>query len=305
MAPKAPETTEVATRESTASERFAMAVEKQYGSEVGNLHMTEYDKTLAQHLFVKADAAMIEMNAKKGPNDIMVTWKTVNMRKLAMDAVNRVQLGIDALIPGHLYPIAYYNNKTKQFDLDLRVGYKGELYYKQRASLKPIKDVRVELVYDTDQFTVYKKGASCEIEGYDFKVTSPFERGELVGGFGYIEYERQEDNVLVILSRAEIERYRASSKASNGNFWGGWYEQMAYKTIVHRLMDKIVLDPTKINVTAMARVEADEQRQTNAGPASVLLEDEPMTIELDEDNAADAPHEQQESAAATAPEDPF
>ena len=67
--------------------------------------MTEYDKTLAQHLFVRIDAAFAEMNARKSGNDIPVSWNNVNMRKLAIDAVHRVQLGIDALIPGHLYPI--------------------------------------------------------------------------------------------------------------------------------------------------------------------------------------------------------
>ena len=251
MAAKPEATTGIARREATPSERFALSVEKQYGGEVGSLSMTEYDKTLAQHLFVRIDAAFAEMNARKSGNDIPVSWNNVNMRKLAIDAVHRVQLGIDALIPGHLYPIAYFTGKTQQYDVDLRIGYKGELYYKMRASVKPVQDVRIELVYDTDEFTVYKKGVSCDVEGYDFRITNPFDRGTLVGGFGYLAFEHAGDNVLVVLSKAEIERYRASSKAAGGNFWRDWYEQMAYKTIVHRLMDRIIIDPEKINVNAM------------------------------------------------------
>lgn len=277
------ETTAIAKREATASERFALAVEKQYGGEVGKLTMTEYDKTLAQHLFVKIDAAFAEMNARKSGSDILVSWNNINMRKLAIDAVHRVQLGIDALIPGHLYPIAYFNGKTQQYDVDLRVGYKGELFYKMRASVKPVQDVRIELVYDTDEFTVYKKGVNCDVEGYDFRVTSPFARGELVGGFGYLCFDRAEDNVLVVLSKAEIERYRAAGKAANGNFWRDWYEQMAYKTIAHRLMDKIILDPEKINVTAMAGVEAEGfDRPQEDTPAPVMRESTPMTIEAED-----------------------
>ena len=121
--------------------------------------------------------------------------------------------------------------------------------------LKLIRKIRIEPVYSTDEFVVYKRGLSQEIEGYDFKVHQPFERGELVGGFGYIEYENSEDNDLVILSKAEIDKYRA--KAMGNDFWGPWYDQMAYKTIVHRTTDKIILDPQKINVTALAAVEAD------------------------------------------------
>lgn len=274
------ETTAVTRRDATASERFALAVQKQYGGEVGKLSMPEYDKTLAQHLYVKIDAAFAEMNARKKDDDIPVTWNNINMKKLAIDAVHRVQLGIDALVPGHLYPIAYFNGKTKQYDVDLRVGYKGELYYKMRASVKPIQDVRIELVYDTDEFIVYKKGVSCDVEGYDFRVTSPFARGDLVGGFGYLAFDRAEDNVLVVLSRAEIERYRMSSKAANGTFWRDWYEQMAYKTIAHRLMDKIIIDPEKINVTAMAGVEAEGFEPPAAAPA--MRESTPMTIEAED-----------------------
>ena len=282
MAAKPEVTTGIARREATPSERFALSVEKQYGGEVGSLSMTEYDKTLAQHLFVRIDAAFAEMNARKSGNDIPVSWNNVNMRKLAIDAVHRVQLGIDALIPGHLYPIAYFNGKTQQYDVDLRIGYKGELYYKMRASVKPVQDVRIELVYDTDEFTVYKKGVSCDVEGYDFRITNPFDRGTLVGGFGYLAFEHAGDNVLVVLSKAEIERYRASSKAASGNFWRDWYEQMAYKTIVHRLMDRIIIDPEKINVNAMASVEGDgfDQQQDAAAPA--MRESTPMTIEAED-----------------------
>ena len=304
MAAQPGETTAVTRREATPSERFSLAVERQYTGEIGQLQMTEYDKTLAQHLFVRIDAAFAEMNARKSGNDIPVSWNNVNMRKLAIDAVHRVQLGIDALIPGHLYPIAYFNGKTQQYDVDLRIGYKGELYYKMRASVKPVQDVRIELVYDTDEFTVYKKGVSCDLEGYDFRITNPFDRGTLVGGFGYLAFEHAGDNVLVMLSKAEIERYRASSKAASGNFWRDWYEQMAYKTIVHRLMDRIIIDPEKINVNAMASVEGDgfDQQQDAAAPA--MRESTPMTIE-----AEDVPQQpaslHAEAGMDASTEDPF
>ena len=83
MAAKPEVTTGIARREATPSERFALSVEKQYGGEVGRLTMTEYDKTLAQHLFVRIDAAFAEMNARKSGNDIPVSWNNVNMRNNA------------------------------------------------------------------------------------------------------------------------------------------------------------------------------------------------------------------------------
>lgn len=250
----AKDTTAIVERKQTPSERFALMVERQFAGEVGAINLSQYEKSLAQHLFIKVDAALAEVEAKRKEGTTPYTWENVDMRKLAIAAVNRVQLGIDALIPGHLYPIAYFNGKTRKYDVDLRVGYKGELYYKIKASAKEIKNVRVELVYDTDVFTVYKAGLKQAIEGYDFEITKPFDRGELVGGFGYIEYADNTDNVLVTLSKAEIDKYKA--KAAGDKFWSEWYAEMAYKTIVHRLMGKITIDPERINTLAMVQAEA-------------------------------------------------
>lgn len=284
-----PQKTALAKREPTHSERFAIAVERQFAGEVGNLNFTAYEKTLAQHLFIRIDAALAEAETKRrDAGKPAIAWPSINMTKLAIDAVNRVQLGIDALIPGSLYPIAYFNDRTKKYDIDLRVGYKGELFYKMAASRKPIRNVRVELVYASDEFTVYKAGITSRLEGYDFRITRPFDRGELVGGFGYIEYEDDKDNVLVVLSKAEIDKYKG--KATGDKFWGEWYAEMAYKTIVHRTMGKIIIDPAKINVTAMAQVEADDAKDLIRQDDLPALEADAPALELPATDAAPHPH---------------
>ena len=291
--------TALVQRKATPAERFSKEIQRQFSSQFGDTAFTPYQKTLGQHLFIKIDMAMIEVNAKRKDDQPEISWQNINMMRLATDAVNRVQLGVDALIPGHLYPIFYYNKAAKNYTVDLRVGYKGELYYKQQAAMKPIRKIRVEPVYATDEFVVYKRGLSQEVEGYDFKVTQPFDRGELVGGFGYIEYEDDQDNDLVILSKAEIEKYRAKSMGIA--FWGPWYEQMAYKTIVRRTTDKIILDPQKINVTALAAVEADEQRELlpEAEPQSI---GEPIYLEPEDEQE---PPRQGPPQSVSSDEEPF
>lgn len=284
--------TEIIERKPTYSERFAAAVQRQFEGEVGNVNFTAYEKTLAQHMYIKIDAAMAEANTKIKDGQTPIGWENVNMAKLSIDAVNRVQLGIDALIPGNLYPIAYFNERTKKYDMDLRVGYRGELFYKQAASIKPIRNVRIELVYETDKFTVYKAGVHNKLEGYDFEITQAFNRGALIGGFGYIEYEDDKNNVLIVLSRAEIEVYHKTAKGEQ--FWSQWYEQMAYKTIVHRLMGKIIIDPAKINVTALYKADADDLRPTYDYEAPPAL-DNPAPLEN--------PTEDETPAATPAPDD--
>lgn len=279
---KPAENKELAQRQPTPSERFAMSVERQFAGEVGQLNMTDYERSLAQHLFVKIDAALIEAEKKRNNNEPPIVWQNVNMRKLAIDAVHRVQLGLDALIPGHIYPIAYLNGRTKKYDIDLRVGYKGEEYYTQRASVRQIVDMRVELVYSTDEFIVYKKGVSCKVEGYDFKVNNAFDRGELVGGFVYIEYADGVGNELVVMSRKDIDKIKGTAKSDK--FWGPWYDEMAYKTLVHKAAKHIVIDPHKINVTAYATVDAEE----NAArlPAADYIDDDLPALELRDDGSA-------------------
>ena len=279
-------TNELVTKEATPSLRFTQMVERQYSTEVGHLDMTDHERQLLQHLFIKCDTAFIEANSKQGKDQLPIVWKNINMTKLAIDAVHRIRLGLDALIPGHVFPIAYYNKDTKQYDIDLRIGYKGEAYYIRQASMRPIKDIRVELVFSTDEFIVYKKGLSSKVEGYDFHVKQPFDRGDLVGGFAYLEYEDESENVLIILSKKAFEKYRSVAKSNT--FWSQWYEEMCYKTLVHRIADKVTIDPQKISAQAMAAVQSDVERpepvalpQQNA----IVLDLDPDALAVDEPDA--------------------
>lgn len=274
---------ELVTKDASPSLRFSQMVERQYLSEVGGLDMTDHERQLLQHLFIKCDSAFIEANSKLGNDQLPIIWNNINLTKLAIDAVHRIRLGLDALIPGHVYPIAYYNKDTKRYDVDLRIGYKGEAYYIRRASLRPIKDIRVELVFSTDEFIVYKKGLSSKVEGYDFNVKQPFDRGDLVGGFAYLEYEDESENVLLVLSKNAFEKYRSIAKSNT--FWNQWYEEMCYKTLVHHIAGKVTIDPTKISTQAMAAVQVDVER-----PEPVALPQQ-NAIVLDLDPDALATHE--------------
>ena len=277
---------ELVTKEATPSLRFTQMVERQYSTEVGHLDMTDHERQLLQHLFIKCDTAFIEANSKQGKDQLPIVWKNINMTKLAIDAVHRIRLGLDALIPGHVFPIAYYNKDTKQYDIDLRIGYKGEAYYIRQASMRPIKDIRVELVFSTDEFIAYKKGLSSKVEGYDFHVKQPFDRGDLVGGFAYLEYEDESENVLIILSKKAFEKYRSVAKSNT--FWSQWYEEMCYKTLVHRIADKVTIDPQKISAQAMAAVQSDVERpEPVALPRqnAIVLDLDPDALAVDEPDA--------------------
>lgn len=247
-----------AVTESTSA-RFVAAVEKQFASEVGDaLAWTDFQKTLAQHLFVKVDAQLAALDLKRRDNTPPMVWKNVNMTKLALDAVHRVSLGLDALVPNHLHPIPYLNGRTGLYDLDLRIGYVGKDYCHRKLAVEEPLDVIYQLVHVTDKFMPYLRSRSNEIEGYDFEITQPFDRGEVIGGFGYVIYGDPKKNRLIIVTQRDFKR--AEAAARGGDFWGKdkSREEMMFKTIVHRVCDKLPLDPRKLNAKSYAYVEAQE-----------------------------------------------
>ena len=71
-----------------------------------------------------------------------------------------------------------------------------------------------------------------------------------------------------MLGKKDFEKTRKSAKSDK--FWGPYYEEMAKKTLVHRAIKEIVVDPKKINaVESMNAVEnepviADDPYEENS-----------------------------------------
>jgi len=249
-----------ARTEPTYSDRFTGMVVKEYSSSISNVKLSEYQRKLAQHLFVKIDIALRDFEIKRlsKPNasqKLEYSWKNINLQKLSVDAVHRIELGLDALIPNHIHPVPYHNTRLGKYDIDLRIGYAGKDFYYRQMSLHPIIDIEYELVHENDDFTVIKKQVNQGVESYSFEIPEPFNRGAVVGGFGYIRYENESMNKLVLVTTADFDKSKAS--AMSNEFWSKHPEAMKYKTIVHRTVNRIVLDPQKIN-SSFAQVEHDE-----------------------------------------------
>ncbi|MDL2205347.1 recombinase RecT [Eubacteriales bacterium OttesenSCG-928-N13] len=271
----------------TPSERFSANIQKQFEAEAGSPVMwTEYERQLAQHLFLKIDSSLKDAEKKRASNNaVPYTWENVNMRKLALDAVNRVQLGLDALLPATVYPICYFNTREGKYDVDLRVGYRGKDYYRRAAALDPPIAVRYELVYSTDKFSAIKADFRHEYDSYEFEITQAFDRGDVVGGFAYFVYDDPRKNVLVTVSEAEFKK--SQNQAKSQDFWGKFPVEMRFKTLVHRATDHLAIDPKKVNASAYAYVESQDQEgeriysefTEDANSIPITLPEEAITIE--------------------------
>jgi len=299
------------------AERFTTMVIKEFGSEVGKIELSPYQRKLAQHLFIKIDMALKDLDAKRASKGqdkkAPIIWQNVNMQKLAVDAVHRIELGLDALIPNHIHPIPYFNSSLGKYDLDLRVGYVGKDYYYREMALYPPTDIVYELVHKNDEFIVIKKGQSNQVESYIFKINNPFDRGPVVGGFGYVRYEDETKNRLQIVT---MENFTRSKKAAQSDdFWSKDTEAMQYKTIVHRTVAKITLDPEKINAS-FVRVEQDEydapetpaqaEIEKNANKDVIDLKPTPKAGKAKEPASDDPPPmTEEEKASAMSEEEAF
>jgi len=280
LQPQAPDTA-VQPTDPNMSERFTAKVMKEFGGSVGDPQVTEFQKRLIQGYFISIDRALKmaeEERERKNKangnheydNNLPVVWANVNLNDLALDLVHYARLGLDMMQDNHLFPIPYKNNKRNCYDINLMEGYNGIRYIAERYAVEFPRAVTVELVYSTDTFVPIKKDSRHNVETYEFTINDAFDRGEIKGGFGYIEYDDPAKNELVIMTMKDIMKRKPAY--ASANFWGGkatewqtvngkrqkvevekegWFEEMCRKTIMREVYSAkhIPRDPQKVDDT--------------------------------------------------------
>lgn len=285
------------------SERFTNQVLREFGSNIaGELQVTDYQRQLIQGYFIGTDRALkvaednrIRKNAKNTDHEkydepLPIVWTNVNLNDLALDVVHYARMGLDMMQDNHLSPIPYKNNKANKYDVTLMQGYNGIQYIAEKYAVEKPIAVTTELVYSTDTFKPIKKSKENKVENYEFEINNAFDRGEVVGGFGYIEYADPIKNKLIIMTLKDIEKRKPKKAAAE--FWGGkskvwengvqvdqeidgWFEEMCLKTIKREVYSakNLPRDPKKIDdnyqymkmrEARYAELEAQIEIDTNA-----------------------------------------
>lgn len=310
------ENTEVAVKqEMTASERFTAMVMKQYQSLGSPYSFTEKEKQLIRNYFISIDqmlqrteAERVRKNANnrdhKYDNALPYTWQTVDLPQLAQDLAHYARVGLDMMEDNTLFPIPYKNSKGNLYTITLMEGYNGIRYQAEKYALDPFRSVTVEVIYRNDIFKPLKKSASNPVESYEFDIPQPFDRGDPVGVFGYIEFEDSSKNKLVIFSQADV--MKRKPRYASPEFWGGkkktyengkqvevdmegWLPEMYEKTMKREIYGskRIPRDPAKIDESyqyirnremqyADVAIEAEVLENGNGAP--VALPEVPKAI---------------------------
>ena len=150
---------------------------------------------------------------------------------------------------GHCYLLPFGNGKDKQGrpNAQLIIGYRGMIDLARRSG--QIVSLSAYCVHEQDTFN-YKLGLDPDIEHIPAsvadrgKVTHVYAVAKLKGGG--VQFE--------VLSRAEIEAIRSTSKAGNSGPWKDHWEEMAKKSAIRRLFKYL-----PVSIEAVRAVEIDEK----------------------------------------------
>lgn len=156
--------------------------------------------------------------------------KTYGTEQIKAGLMRGAFLGLDAL-NGEMYLVPYGNT------LNFMPSYTGMQKLCMKYSTRPIKTLYAKVVREGDEF-------SEEIVNGEPSVTfrpKAFNNNKIVGAFAVCLYA-DGGMVYEVMSLAELEQCRRSSKAKNSPAWSSYTQMMYRKTVLRRLTKAIPID---------------------------------------------------------------
>jgi recombination protein RecT len=323
-----PATTE---KKPSASERFTDMVMKQYQS-MGAYNFTNRERQLIRNYFIcidqmlqRTEAERLRKNANnrdhKYDNDLPYTWANLDLPELAQDLAHYARVGLDMIEDNTLFPIPFKNTKGNLYTITLMEGYNGIRYQAEKYALDPFRSVTVEVIFENDEFRPIKKDSKNPVEGYEFNIPQPFNRGEPIGVFGYIEFDDPAKNKLLIYSKDDV--LKRKPRYASPEFWGGkkkvyengkpveveiegWVPEMYEKTMKRAIYGSKMIprDPAKIDESYQFIRRREAQYTEIAIEAEVLENGNQEPLTLPEPEPDSTPAELPEAPAPEAPPAP-
>lgn len=167
---------------------------------------------------------------------------------LALALIEAGQLGLEPNgVMGQAYLVPYFNGKTKKYEAQFQVGYRGLIDLARRSG--EIAKIEARAVREGDEFS-YEYGLRPSL----VHRPDPTTQGEITHVYA-IAWLRDAEPIFEVMTREQVEAIRRRSKAADSGPWVTDYESMARKTVVKRLAKYLPLSPE-----AEAVVEADNRR---------------------------------------------
>lgn len=182
---------------------------------------------------------------------------------------------------GHAYLLPYENRKKGITEVQFIVGYRGMIDLARRSG--QILSIEARAVYEADQFDV-RLGLQSDllhVPAWDAQDRGPLR-------FVYAVAKLKDGGTqFEVMSRVEVERVRAKSRAANNGPWVDHFEEMAKKTVIRRLFKYL---PVSIELaTAVALDEQAEDGRPQDNPLTFDVEPSETSHERGDTSGDDLP----------------
>ena len=150
------------------------------------------------------------------------------------------------LLKGAYLDLNFFNNEAYLVPygdkLTFMPSYIGTVKLAKKYSMRPVKDVYAKVIREGDEFIEEIKDGEPSIT-FRPKFMND---GVIIGAFAVCLY-KDGGMIYDVMSKADIENTRKSSKAKSSPAWSNFYSEMAKKTVLKRLCKHIDLDFESVN----------------------------------------------------------
>lgn len=168
---------------------------------------------------------------------------------------------------GHAYLLPFENRKKGITEVQFIVGYRGMIDLARRSG--QIVSLTARTVHENDEFS-YQYGLNEDLK----HVPATGDRGALL--YVYAVAKLKDGGVqFEVMSRSDIDKVRAQSKAGNYGPWQTHYDEMAKKTVIRRLFKYL-----PVSIELATAVTMDEKADAGLGQDnSAILTGEYSTVD--------------------------
>jgi len=160
---------------------------------------------------------------------------------------------------GHAYLLPFENRKKGITEVQFIVGYRGMIDLARRSG--QIVSLTARTVHENDEFS-YQYGLNEDMR----HVPATGERGALL--YVYAVAKLKDGGVqFEVMSRSDIDKVRAQSKAGNYGPWQTHYDEMAKKTVIRRLFKYL---PVSIELATAVTMDEKADAGVDQDNGSIL-----------------------------------
>lgn len=170
-------------------------------------------------------------------HDPKIRWASINIDETIQSSIAYANIHIDAMAED-MISFIFYKNKKGGYDITFVEGVSCMEILARRYGVNCPENVKAELVYSTDVFKIVKKDINNPKDDCIHEITSPFDRGVILGGYTISQFKNERFDQLREMSLKDINKRTKEYTP----FFKKWPAEMCIKTLKKNAWSKVVLN---------------------------------------------------------------